>query len=155
MFKVDIENDAITAALDRLLTGMGDMTDAMNEIGAYLRDSTKDRFADEKSPEGVAWAARSPVTLARYLATNASFGGILHKTGDMGGTIKHEYGPDFAEVGSNSVQSGMMQFGGTRAAYPHLWGDIPARPFLGISDEDEGNVIDIIDEYLTGRLGAT
>jgi hypothetical protein len=24
----------------------------------------------------------------------------------------------------------MMQFGGDQATFPHLWGDIPARPYL-------------------------
>lgn len=149
MFSVDLESDQITAGLTRLQAAMGDMTPAMNEIGAYLRDSTEDRFATTMSPAGVEWAARSPVTLARYLEQGASFGGVLHKTGEMGGNIKHEYGSDYAEVGSNSVQAAMMQFGGTKAAYPNLWGDIPARPFLGISDEDETNVLAIMEEYLT------
>lgn len=27
----------------------------------------------------------------------------------------------------------IQQFGGTKAQFPHLWGDIPARPFLPIT----------------------
>jgi len=48
----------------------------------------------------------------------------------------------------------MQQFGGTRSAFPNLWGDIPARPFLGISAEDEVAVLDIIDEWLTQAVGS-
>ncbi|MFK3602796.1 hypothetical protein [Pseudomonas sp. AP19] len=32
-------------------------------------------------------------------------------------------------VGSDKPYAAMMQFGGG-ADFPHLWGDIPARPFL-------------------------
>ena len=42
----------------------------------------------------------------------------------------------------------MQQFGGTKSQFPHLWGDIPARPFLGISTADKQNIRDIIGSYL-------
>ncbi|WP_370584767.1 hypothetical protein [Paracoccus sp. IB05] len=32
------------------------------------------------------------------------------------------------------------------------WGDIPARPFLGISAEDETNLVELVEEYLTGLV---
>lgn len=46
----------------------------------------------------------------------------------------------------------MMQFGGTKAAFPHLWGDIPARPFLGLSTQDESDILDTISEALAAAL---
>lgn len=46
----------------------------------------------------------------------------------------------------------MMHHGGTKAAFPHLWGDIPARPFLGVSAEDEVNITAQIADYLSGAL---
>lgn len=43
-------------------------------------------------------------------------------------------------IGSPQVYAAMQQFGGSKAQFPHLWGDIPARPFLGISDADEAQM---------------
>lgn len=33
-------------------------------------------------------------------------------------------------VGSNKPYAAMMQFGGDRADFPQLWGDVPSRPYL-------------------------
>lgn len=32
--------------------------------------------------------------------------------------------------------------------FPHLWGNIPARPFLGLSEQDEVYISDIISEHV-------
>lgn len=42
----------------------------------------------------------------------------------------------------------MMQFGGTKAQFPHLWGDIPARPYIGFSEDDKQNTLDLASDYL-------
>jgi len=147
MFIVELKADQVTGALDRLSGSMDDMTPLMEQLGEYLTKSTKDRFADGKGPDGAAWAANSPVTLARKSSVKP-----LVQSGTMREGIFHDAGRDFVEVGSGVVQAAMMQFGGTRAAFPHLWGDIPARPFIGLSPEDETNMLDIIEEYLTGAI---
>lgn len=36
----------------------------------------------------------------------------------------------------------------TRAQWPHLWGDIPARPFLGLSAADGDEVVTILRDHL-------
>jgi len=46
-------------------------------------------------------------------------------------------GKDAVEIGTNLPYGAMQQFGGTKAEFPHLWGDIPERPFLGLSKDDE------------------
>lgn len=55
-------------------------------------------------------------------------------------------------VGSAMKYAAMQQFGGAKAKFPNLWGDIPARPFLGISDEDERTIVDVIRDYLEGAI---
>ena len=55
---------------------------------------------------------------------------------------------DTLVIGNTMEYAAMMQFGGSRADYPQLWGDIPARPFLGISDEDEKMILSVIGDYL-------
>lgn len=148
--KVEIEDRAFLAALTRLAAGMEDMTEPMNDIGEFLVVSTKRRFGQGTAPDGSPWAANSPVTLARKTDTRPLFG----TSGQLNQQIFHEAGPKQVEVGSNRVQAAMMQFGGTKAAFPHLWGDIPARPIIGLSDEDETAILDIVTEWLDGLVGA-
>ena len=150
MITIELNDDAVEAALNRLFAGMSDLSEPMNEIGMTLVQSTEARFAAEVAPDGAAWAARSAVTIQRYLAQGRTFDGILHRSGQLGGTISHDYGPDFVEVASDRPYAAMMQFGGARAQFPHLWGDIPARPFLGLSAADEVDILDIVVEWMTG-----
>jgi len=49
-------------------------------------------------------------------------------------------------VGNTMEYSAMQQFGGTKADFPHLWGDIPARPFIGLSDADREMVVEQITD---------
>ena len=59
-----------------------------------------------------------------------------------------QYDDEAAAIGSNAVQAAMMHFGGTRSEHPNLWGDIPARPFLGLSDQDRSNIVEVVHEWL-------
>lgn len=145
MFNVELKADQVMGALARLDASLEPLTPLMEDIGEYLVRSTKKRFADGEAPDGTLWAANSAVTLARKTDTRPLFG----TSGMLNQQIFHEAGADFVEVGSNRVQAAMMQYGGTKAQFPHLWGNIPARPFLGLSAEDEVNVVDIVEEYLT------
>ncbi len=52
------------------------------------------------------------------------------------------------EVGSTMEYAAMQQFGGRKSEFPHLWGDIPARPFLGLSAADKSAIDEIVSEYL-------
>jgi phage gpG-like protein len=47
----------------------------------------------------------------------------------------------------------MQQFGGTKAKFPNLWGDIPARPFLGVSESDAVMIVDTVSDYLRKVIG--
>ena len=174
MITFELNTTAITAALAGLAATLSDMSPVMNEIGAHLRDTTEDRFKTGTGPDGSAWAPRSPVTLARYEREGKKPGPHpLTLTGAMSNSIFHSYGSTFAEVSSNAIQAAVMQFGAAQGSFGAAmgrtrpsekrpksqdyfvtlpWGDIPARPFIGISDEDEANVLDIIAEALARSL---
>ena len=55
---------------------------------------------------------------------------------------------DGVEIGSPMIYSAIQQFGGRKSDFPHLWGDIPPRPFLGISRFDERDILDVVEEFL-------
>jgi phage virion morphogenesis protein len=149
MFTVELKAETLNAGLAKIDAQMTDMSPVMKEISNYLLVSTKERFKKGASPEGVKWAANSPVTLARKKNSSPLFGnsGSLHEQ------IAKDHGPDFAQVGSNMAYAAMMQFGGTKAAFPHLWGNIPARPFLGLSPEDETNILALVVDFFSPSTG--
>lgn len=148
MYTIELKADAVTGGLNRAAAALDDMTALMQDIGEILVASTKARFPLGEAPDGSKWAANSPVTLARKTGSRPLFGA----TGLLSSQIFHEAGSSQVEVGSNLVQAAMMQFGGTKAQFPHLWGDIPARPFLGISAEDEENILGAIGDYLAEAM---
>lgn len=122
---------------------------AMREIGEALVASTKRRFNIEMSPQDGRWARNSPVTIA----SKGHAKPLKGKTGRLRESIQyHLQGSGKAiSIGSDLPYAAMQQFGGARARFPHLWGDIPSRPFIGLSQRDRERVNAIILQYL-GRV---
>ena len=151
MIRIEFNADPVITALSNLSAEMSDLSDPMAEIAEALLASTEDRIEQGISPDGSAFAPRSQATLDAYAAKKPpvlSKGGPLVLTGTMSSQIATASGADFAEVGSNAVQAAMMQFGGSRSEFPNLWGNIPARPFLGLSDDDEAAIVEIVEDWL-------
>lgn len=154
-------NDAeVKEQLARVSQHLTDMSGLMNELGEQLVYETEQRFDQGVSPEGVSWAAKSQTTLDAYrkrgqtvdvrplFGPNAD-GIALRKS------IFHDYGSDYVEIGTNKIQAAVMQFGAAQGAFganaigkPLPWGDIPARPFIGISEQDRSNIAASVEEWL-------
>jgi phage gpG-like protein len=100
---------------------------------------------------------------------------ILQDSGQLAASVQSEHGRDYARVGTNKVYATTQQFGakmgefgrysqiaryrkfgekdfrryaGTKKGFPIPWGDIPARPFLGLGADDRREVLDILGRYL-------
>lgn len=154
--------EALFAALEARLT---DMTPVMDTLGEYLVGSTKARFPQGVSPEGVKWAPKSPATLERYgirKSNRVDIRPLFGPSGMLSSQIFHQAAADRLEWGSNMIYSAVMQFGAARGAFgtmangsPIPWGDIPARPFLGISAEDERYILETLAEWVEEAGGAS
>ena len=165
MIKIEFNDAEVQAALGNLSDALTDMSPVMNRIGMFLVASTEKRFDDTEAPDGSQWAPRSPVTLAIYAREKPppTFGPVLHKSGTLRQSINHSYGPDEVTVGTNVFYAQVQQLGavkGSLGAYwftsekgkqvdgSSPWGNIPARPFIGVSDSDRVGILDIIAESL-------
>ena len=136
--------DAVLSGFDGMLQRSGNLRPLLLEIGEDLTESTKQRFVSTTAPDGTPWAKNSEVTLA-----NKSGSRPLTDEGHLAALIHHSMiGSESVEVGSNMDQAAMMQFGGTKAQFPHLWGDIPARPYVGFSAADEQHILNLALSYL-------
>jgi len=149
MINVEVDDRAIVAALRRLQNHGSNLRPALREIGEILKESTQQRFVSTAGPDGQAWALNSVLSTLEHKDGDRPLtdGGIL------GDTINSKLsGNDGVMIYSPMVYAAMMQFGGTRAEFPQLWGDIPARPFLGISPGDESDILSILHDYLESAL---
>jgi phage virion morphogenesis protein len=150
MVKLEITLDEITPGLQKASAGLSDMSPVMGEIAQYMFVRTKENFAKQRGPDNSVWAPKSPVTIANYARQGLGPGRILFKEGPLSDSIAVAWGPLSAEVSVNQPYAAMMHFGGTKGQFPSLWGDIPARPFLGFGEEEKETIGDILSDYVAG-----
>jgi phage virion morphogenesis protein len=157
-FTYELKIDELTPALVDAIRRLDNPRDLMSEIAELLVDSTRQRFPKGESPDGVKWAPKSPTTLAAYGARKSNrvdVRPLFGPSGSLSSQIFSDHGDDFAEVGSPMIYAAAMQFGAAQGAFgptsrggPIPWGSIPARPFLGFSEEDRTNILAAIAEHL-------
>ena len=155
MIEIKIDNQtAMTGAFRRLAATAGNLRPALDDIGERLAESTKRRFSTSTAPSGKHWKKNRPSTLARKKNPLP-----LVRLGDLQDTIHYRASGQRLEVGSPMIYAAAQQFGARRGAFgktrhgvPIPWGDIPARPFLGISRQDSSNILDILADHLKNSL---
>jgi phage virion morphogenesis protein len=151
MYDVKIDAREVETELRKLEHRIGDLKPVFEDIGEYLIVSTRQRFLDKEAPDGTPWARNSALTeelkgrddpligesksLSRYFSYNATSGSL-----EFGSPMK------YAAVQHFGARQGAFGFSDRGAPLP--WGDIPARPFLGLSVTDRAAVLDIVREYL-------
>ena len=139
--------------LDRLKAATRDLRPAMRDIGEAMLNSTKARFDDQEAPDGTPWAELKDSTKARK-KRNADK--ILTERGDLRRDIVYRAGTDQVEIGTPRVYGGTHQFGAEKGSFDSdrgiPWGDIPARPFLGVSPDDADTIVDILSDHLRRAL---
>ncbi len=141
---IEIDDRDILSALRRLQDRSANLRPALQKIGEKLKGSTRQRFVSKTGPDGSAWLGNADSTIDRKGRDQA-----LTDEGGLGGTINYQlFGNDSVAIGSPFEYAAMMQFGGTKSEFPNLWGDIPERPFLGISDDDKTDILAIFERHL-------
>ncbi|WP_282339398.1 phage virion morphogenesis protein [Pseudomonas sp. PS02288] len=151
MLDVTMDTSQAGAVLAELAERLGDITTPLLDIAEYLHQSTDDRFVKQIAPDGLPWAPLSPVTLARKKGPR-----ILRESGLLQDTIRHQVSDNELAFGTDRVYGAVQQFGQKRGASgtnkrgsPIPWGDIPARPYLGLSSDDESEILAIVGDYLS------
>jgi phage virion morphogenesis protein len=155
MITIALDDDAVNAALLRASAAVGDISPLLADIGAYLVQSMQDRLKAGQTPDGKPFAPRAPATVARYDRQGERYGGVLWKSGSLHNQIFASVSGQELTIASPMAYAAMMHFGGSKERWPHLWGDIPARPFLGISEEDRSAILDEVAEWIGGAVAGT
>ncbi|MCX7172597.1 MAG: phage virion morphogenesis protein [Proteobacteria bacterium] len=172
---IQVSDQAVISFLNRMQNAVEHPQPIMRAIGEGVMERIKERFATATGPDGQPWAANSPVTLARYIESrggkNFKKDGSLTKRGQALATSKkplqghtgdlarefHVFATDNSVKISNAmIYDAMQQFGGTKAQFPHLWGDIPARPHFPITPggdlypQEADLIVAQLAEYIQG-----
>ena len=112
--------------------------------GAEMVYHTEERFANQHGPDRQPWLPSK-----RAIIQN---GKTLRDTDRLLSSLTWIALPDGAKWGTNVIYARMMHYGGKKALFPHLWGDIPARPFMGMNDDDRASVLNIINRIMDEDL---
>lgn len=158
MIEAEFKHDELTPALEALSKRLGNKRELMDELGELAVKQTKDRFPTGQAPDGTPWAPKSQATLDAYGAGKSNRVDrrpLFGPSGRLSSEIFHEAGEDSVEWGSALIYAGVMQDGAAQGAFgsmsngsPIPWGDIPARPFVGLSDENARALTEAIYEWL-------
>lgn len=148
---------------------LGNLQPFLTGFGEDMMERTKRRFSSATAPDGTRWAPNTRVTIMRYLTSRGAFSGKTGKISAKGQSLAISKLPlqgvtrslarqffsdatdDTLTMGNTMIYAAMMHFGGKRATYPALWGDIPARPYMPLTAS--GDLDPTEAELLTSQLG--
>lgn len=154
-FRYSLADQQILGALHRLIALGNNPRPVLNDIAALGESSTRLRFRLQRSPDGQRW---KPSIRAQLTG-----GSTLTKDGHLSGSISSNVGKDFAEWGVNRIYARIHQEGGVIKAKAggalkfRIPGGgfavvkavrMPARPYLGVNDDDRGDMLDIVEQHI-------
>lgn len=158
---VKFNASAAQSAIRNALSQLEDATLLFNRISDYMLQETVERFVTGTGPDGRKWAPKKQSTLDRYkrLGYGNLSKALIGPRRALSGDVVKRFDSKSAVIGSALIYSRVMQEGAEKGAFGTdrrgrsvPWGKIPARVWLGISAEDEKNIIAIADEYLEQAL---
>jgi len=138
------------SGVDRLRERVGglarkDRARLLDMIGAAVESQTRRRIEEDKAgPDGTPWPAWS----ARYAATRHGGQSLLEGEGDLMDSLDYVASDDEVEVGSNLIYAAVHQFGSEDDSDQN----IPARPYLGLSADDEAELEETIEVFFGEAL---
>ena len=131
-------------ALGKAAHKLGDTQALMESVGEALRSGTIERFEAEEDPQGKKWKPS-----ARAMAGG---GKTLDKESHLKDSIDYAATSDKVMVGSNLPYARIHQLGGKTGKGHKV--DMPARPYLGVSEEDMDAVREPMADFLAGAFKA-
>ena len=151
--RVSLSGDAaVLARLAAMRRAGTDLSPAMRAIGDHLVRSTRARFHTQTAPDGSRWPPLRPATLARKTRNRDK---ILTERGQLRKLVQSHAGANHVDVGAAPIYAGTHQFGAAQGLFgststgsPIPWGDIPARPYLGLSPDDEQSIADVLLDFI-------
>ena len=145
----DDELKALSSRLKEMALKPSDRKQLLHDIGVEIETQTKERFETKTSPDGDDWAEIAQSTKKfyrkKYGSENPGKGTLWRLSSvPMIDTVTSEVSSWSVLVGATKVYAAVHQYGWRER-------NIPARPYLGLSNDDKVDIIGIINTFLEGR----
>jgi phage virion morphogenesis protein len=150
---ISVNATRVNARLGKIQQANTDFTPLMKRLAGFMHDRIEQNFEEQGRP--AKWEPLKPSTVAR----RGNSSPILVQTGRLVSSITPYSDSTSATVGTNVVYAGTMHFGAKKGAFGQYspimsskqretfkrapvisipWGNIPARPFMTLTREDQG-----------------
>lgn len=167
-----IDSGEVRRLIRQMTDRFENLRPAMDEIGDIAVMGVRGNFEAQGRPR---WKSHSSVTIAkrgvgaRVLTDRGMAGGLM-------GSIHHRASDRKVEVSTTKEYAAMQHFGARKGQFGTIaaripahtrkgspvrahtrqmripWGNIPARPFMHITDDDQEEMVRVLIEYLTGEM---
>lgn len=132
MIEIEINNaQQIASILNKLVNAAQDRTPLMRSIAGTMESAVLQNFDVGGRP--------------KWLGLKYRQGTPLVDTENLMNSITSYYDNDSAEVGTNEPYAAIHQFGGKAGRGRKV--DIPARPFLVLTPQDEDDILEDVQAY--------
>lgn len=132
MIEIEINNaQEVVAALERLAQATARRAPLMRSIAGTMESAVLQNFDEGGRP--------------KWLGLKYRQGTPLVDTENLMNSITSEYTNDTAIVGTNEPYAAIHQFGGKAGRGRNV--DIPERPFLVLTSQDEADILDDVQNY--------
>lgn len=150
MIIIEVDDARVKAALADLARKVADPRPALQRIGEFMVETTKQRFDTSTAPDGSHWQANSALTILR--SRHGAAKKPLVERGNLRDSIRYQVDETGLTIGTNwmaeDIKGGaaIHQLGG-QAGRGHK-ATIPPRPFLGVSEADRAMIERTVLSYL-------
>jgi len=142
---LQIEMDGLQGLKERLESlasfGATGRRELLSAIGEHVVSQTRERFREEKGPDGTAWK--------RSKRAEEEGGQTLTDSARLKNSMSKEVGIDFVEVGTNVIYGAIHQLGGEAGRGRAIV--LPPRPYLPEGVEQVASLDSLVDDII-GRL---
>lgn len=142
--EIKIDNKEVESRLLDLAQRSENLRSLMKNITGIFAYSTEENFKNEGRPDK--WTELSESTIKQRTKNKQWPDMILQVSGQLASSVNTYYDNDSAVIGSNLKYAAIHQLGGQAGRNKSV--EIPARPYLKLTDEDFEEIIAATQNFL-------
>jgi phage virion morphogenesis protein len=147
---ISINWGGLQDSLHKAAANIGNTKQLMLEIGMAMKGRTVRRFHAGVSPEGEAWKEIQYTRKDTKGRPRKGKAKPLLDTGRLRNSISVNASVTEVHVGSNVEYARIHQLGGQAGRGKKV--TIPARPYLGLSEEDQEEIVNLVKDHMEGSF---
>ena len=142
--EIEFDNKEVHEKLLNLAQRTENLRPLMKNIAGIFAYSTEENFKEEGRPDK--WVDLAESTKKQRTKKRKWPGQILQVEGKLAASVNTQYDDDSAVIGSNLEYAAIHQLGGQAGKNKKV--EIPARPYLKLTDDDFNEILDATEHYL-------